>query len=305
MKIHPARYLLSIPERAVRSATAVSAGLLRELGDLAVPATARRSKLYRTLVQDTLRFLLEEVAQVEGAFPIEGRLGESFAVRRAAGNGIELIGILTFRASPVWVMAALADLSGTGRRLIHEIAGSLKEEGLLDPGTEFDSVDRILEGLERTSERLTDAINSPPLDVAGLRKEWAELKEQARRIPPERLPTGERLRAHWQDLRRTAEEQDRSVFQISSLMALSAVERLPGGVRWLSKSTVLAARRTGAVLAGPLLDHYGATLSEISARGFLPYWKQQFTPYLQAAAAQFSRDRTTLTDRLLTRRRAK
>jgi hypothetical protein len=305
MKSHPARYLLSLPERAVRSATAVSAGLLRELGDLAVPVAARRSKLYRTLVQDTLRFLLEEVAQVEGAFPVEGRLGEKFAVRRAAGNGIELIGILTFRASPVWVMAALADLSGTGRRLIREIAGSLKEEGLLDPDAEFDSVDRILEGLEGTSTRLTDTINAPPLDVSSLRTEWAEIKEQARRFPPARLPTGASLRAHWRDLRRTAEEQDRSVFQISSLMALSAVERLPGSVLWLSKSATLAARRTGAVFAGPLLDHYRATLEEIGARGFLPYWKRQFSPYLQAAAAQFSKDRTTFTDRLLDRRSAR
>ena len=88
------------------------------------------------MVGQTLRFLIEEVGEVEGTYPTEGALSEKFALRRAAGNGIELLGILAFRASPVWVMAALADASGAGRNLVREIADSLKQEGLLDPDTE-------------------------------------------------------------------------------------------------------------------------------------------------------------------------
>ncbi|MCZ6695974.1 MAG: hypothetical protein O7A63_05455 [Acidobacteria bacterium] len=305
MRIDTARFLVSLPERAVRSATAVSAGILRELGDAALPGSLRRTKLYRTMVRDTLRFLLEEVGQVDGAYPVEGRLGEKFALRRAAGNGIEIVGILAFRASPVWVMAALADLTGTGRKLVREIADSLKEEGLLDPGAEFDSVERILEGLEATSEQLTDTINAPPLDVTSLKKEWAELRKRAARIPPSRLPSVARLRTQWQDLRNTAEIEGRSIFQVSSLMALSAIEQVPDRVRWLSRSASVAARRTGSMLAEPLLDHYVTTLGQIRSAGFMPYWKRQFAPYLRAAAAQFSERNLTLTERLLGRSRAR
>ncbi|MEK7753885.1 MAG: hypothetical protein AAB654_18325, partial [Acidobacteriota bacterium] len=125
-------YLASLPERVVRSASALAGGLVRELGDVTLPPAIRRTRLYRSLVDSTLRFLIEQVGQVEGAYPLEGRLAEDFAMRRAAGNGIELVGILTFRASPVWVLAALADLSGAGRQLIQEIAASLKQEGLLE-----------------------------------------------------------------------------------------------------------------------------------------------------------------------------
>lgn len=125
-------YILSLPERVVRSASALAGGILRELSDVTVPAAVRRSRLYRTMVEATLQFLIEQVGQVEGTFPPEGRLARDFAVRRAAGNGIELLGIMAFRASPVWVMAALADLSGAGRHVVREIAESLKEEGLLD-----------------------------------------------------------------------------------------------------------------------------------------------------------------------------
>ena len=94
-------FLLSLPERGLRSATALAGGLLREVGEVAIPQTIRRSQLYGNLVEATLRFLIEQVGQVKGAYPGGEKLSEDFLVRRAAGNGIELIGILTFRASPI------------------------------------------------------------------------------------------------------------------------------------------------------------------------------------------------------------
>jgi hypothetical protein len=141
-----APFLLSLPERVLRSSTALAAGLLREIGEITIPATIRRGQLYRNLVSVTLRFLIEQVGGVEGVYPSEEKLAEDFLVRRTAGNGIELIGILAFRASPVWVLAALADASGGGRHLVREIAGSLKEAKLLEPETEFTTVDQMLDG---------------------------------------------------------------------------------------------------------------------------------------------------------------
>ena len=74
-------YLLSLPERAIRSATAMSAGLLREVGDAALPRQVRGTKLYQNMVEATLRFLIEQVGEVEGAYPAEGKLAEDFAKR--------------------------------------------------------------------------------------------------------------------------------------------------------------------------------------------------------------------------------
>src|SRR5580692_2723592 len=153
----PHEYLLSLP--------------LRELGEVVLPRAVRRTRLYTELVENTLRFLIENVGQVEGAYPPQGKLADNFAMRRFAGNGIELIGLLTFSASPVWVLAALADLSGTGRQLIREIAQSLKEEGLLAPGADYETIDQVLDGLEGTAGRLAETANTPPLDVASLRQE--------------------------------------------------------------------------------------------------------------------------------------
>src|SRR5215471_15073289 len=84
-------FLISLPERGLRSATALAGGLFRELGDTAIPRTIRRSQLYRNLVEATLRFLIEQVGQVKGVYSGEEELSEDFLVRRAAGNGIELL----------------------------------------------------------------------------------------------------------------------------------------------------------------------------------------------------------------------
>src|SRR3954468_24508603 len=97
------RYVLSLPERAIRSLGALSGGLLREIGEVALPPAIRRTTLYRTMVGVTLRFLIEEVGEVEGIYPTESRLAENFILQRTASHGIELLGLLAFRASPVWV----------------------------------------------------------------------------------------------------------------------------------------------------------------------------------------------------------
>jgi hypothetical protein len=293
------RYLLSLPERTVRSIGALSAGLLRELGEVVLPRAIRRTRLYTEVVENTLRFLIENVGQVEGAYPPKGKLADSFAMRRFAGNGIELIGLLTFSASPVWVLAALADLSGTSRQLIREIAQSLKDEGLLAPGADYESIDQLLDGLEGAAGRLAQTANTPPLDVAGLRQEWTDLRREAAKIPAPHLPSGDALRRDWEELKATAAAQNRPVFQVSTLMALSAVSRIPENLLWLSRCAKGAARRTGQMMAGVLLDHYSATLQEIRGAGFLTYWLREFRPYLKAAASQFSPRRVTLTERLL------
>lgn len=294
-------FLLSLPERGLRSATALAGGLVREVGEVSIPKTIRRSQLYRNLVEATLRFLIEQVGQVKDVYPGQEKLSEDFVVRRAAGNGIELIGILTFRASPVWVLAALADASGAGRFLVREIAASLKQEGLLDQRAEFDTVDEMLDGLEASAGRLAATVNAPPLNVKSLRQEWDALRSDLARIPPRQLPGQQRLRELWQEIGHEARRQNRTVFQVSSLMAVSAMKSVPKKARWLSTSARSAARKAGTTVAAILLEDYQASLKQIRETGYVRYAVQQFRPYLSAAAAQLSPRRRSLTERLISR----
>jgi hypothetical protein len=292
-------YLLSFPERLVRSALGLGAGVAREVGEVALPDGVRRSQLYRNLVDATLRYLIEQVGGVQGVYKAEGTLPDNFLARRTAGNAVEVLGIVAFRASPVWILAALADLCGMGRHLIPEMADALKAHGLLEKDAQFGTVDQMLDGLERTSSRLAATINAPPLDVAGLRKEWEAIREEARGLPPASLPSRDAISNMWAQLKAESVRQDRSIFETSSVMAVSAARALPGGVRWLSASARVGAARTGHIFAAALLDHYRQTLSEIRQVGYLAYAGRQFRPYVRAAVDQFSPKRRTLTQRLL------
>src|SRR5262245_32587239 len=124
-------YVYSLPERLVRSVAGLSGGVGLELGDVLLPARVRRSRLYDSLVGTTLRFLVEQVGQIEDRQAAAADpLPPDFLVRRTAGNVVEIAGIATFRASPVWVLAALSDVAGVGRELISEIARALIAEGM-------------------------------------------------------------------------------------------------------------------------------------------------------------------------------
>jgi hypothetical protein len=298
-----AAWIASLPERVIRSLSALAGGLLRETGEVTIPARLRRTRLYRALVENTLRFLIEQVGQVEGTWPAGDRLPRDYLIRHAAGNVLDVAGIAAFSASPVWVLAALADISGAGRELIADIAQALQEEGLLEPGARLETVDQLLDGLESTAAKLSDTVRVPPLDIASLRREWSQLRAAAVVIPRASLPAIASLEKQWREFREEAARQRRPVFQLSSLAALSAIRRLPDNVRWLSRAARVTTRRAGALLFENLLNHYWLTLAEIHQIGFWNFWLREFQPYLRGALNQFSADRISLTERVLARRK--
>lgn len=300
-RVELAEYVVSLPERVVRSATALGAGIVREVGETTLPAGIRRTQLYQSMVSLTLRFLIEDVGQVKGVFPVDGRLSEDFLLRRTAGNGIEAIGLLTFRASPVWVFAAIADLTGAGKTLIREIAEALHKDGLVESTAGIDDVDTLLERLERGSGRLAETFNTPPLDVATLREELRQIRSEFTRIPASNVPDSQLVVARWNELTSEAKIQNRTIFQVSALIAFSAVSQIPENVRWLGRSARLAASKTGHVFAMPILNHYSETLRSIHKAGFLHYWIEEFRPYVRGALEQFSPEHGSLTQRFLHR----
>ena len=294
------KYVLSLPERVLRSLSALSGGFLREIGEVALPAAVRRTTLYRAMVEVTLRFLIEDVGQVEGVYPLPvAGSAESFVLQRTASHGIDLLGILAFHASPVWVLAALADVAGGGHTLMRGIAEALEEEGLLEPGERFETMEQVLGGLEKTGSHLALTLNMPPIDVPGLRREWEKLKTEVKEIPPSRIPGVDLLQRTWDEMRTAARVQNRTVFTISSLMAISTLAHVPANLLWLSKAAHSAARRTTGMVGGAILDHYSSALAEIEEAGLMGYWKREFRPWLRAAAEQFAPGHETSTERIL------
>ncbi|MBV9405069.1 MAG: hypothetical protein JO211_06975, partial [Acidobacteriaceae bacterium] len=245
--------------------------------------------------------LIQEVGQVPGIYPSEGRLSEDFLLKRGASHGIELLGLLTMHVSPIWILAALADASGAGYALIQQIVTSLKAEGLLDPNAQFATIDQLLDGLEKTSAHLADTLNLPPLDMASLRREWTQLKNELPKLPPASLPSIGTLERIWAELAESAAQQKRSVVAICSMIAVSTLREIPANLLWLSRVARTAAWRTGEVVGAAFFDHYHRALEEIAQVGFFAFWRRQFRPYLRAAAEQFTLAKESSTERLLHR----
>jgi hypothetical protein len=220
--------------------------------------------------------LIEKVGSVEGVYGEELPLPEDLLVRRGAGNGLDWFSLAVLHVSPVWLLAALADLSGAGGKVLTEIALTLEKEGLLSGGASIRTVAQLLEALERGSGHLAETVNTPPLNVAALRAEWEQLKA-AIKIPPD--PAA--VESDWRQLSGLAAKLERSPLELSAVLALSAL------------------RSTQGLVADPLLAHYRKTLTEIEEVGFAAYVCREMQPYLQAAATSFSRARSSSTEALI------
>ena len=236
-------YLLSLPERLLRSGLGLGAGVAREVGEVALPDGVKRSRLYQNLVDTTLRFLIEQVGGVEGAYAAEDPLPDDFLKRRTAGNVVEALGLVAFRASPVWVLAALADVCGMGRQLIPEIADAL--EG---PGTPREGHDSSRASIRYSTGSSELRQGSRPRSThrrsmsPSLREEWQAIREESRSLQTHALPSRETLTGMWGQLRDEAARQERSVFETSTDARRCPPRRrcqtAPGGCprrRWLAR----------------------------------------------------------------------
>jgi len=299
MRAAPFLYVLSLPERTVRSLSAAGGGLLRGVSHLALPAQVREAALYRATAGIGLRFLIEQLGDVYNVYPRHDPLSRKFVRRYAVGGSIEIAAIATFFVSPVWVLAALGDVTRVGKTLFSQIGDALKAEGLLDRDAQFETMAQLLDGLERTSTHLALTVNMPPLDTPGLRREWEQFRENLASVPPGRLPSRADVERAWVNLQTVSRDLQRPVFSVSAAMGMSALSSVPSHLLWLSRSAAVAARTTGVVVGGAFLKHYAAAAKELTKTGFGAYWARHSRPYRLAVIRHFLPEKQSCTERLL------
>ena len=299
MSADPYLYAASLPERTVRALGAVGGGLLRETCELVLPPQIRETALYRATAGIAFRFLIEQVGDVRGIYSPHDPIARKFVLRYAAGGSIEMAAIATIFLSPVWVLAALGDVTRAGKSLFVDIAEALKADGLLEAETSFENMEQLLDGLDRTSTHLALTVNMPPLDARGLRQEWEQFRANVASLPPAHLPAADDVERAWTDLKSTAARQGQSVFNVSAAVGISALSAVPEQLQWLSRAALVATRTAGMVVGGVFLDHYADASRQIAASGFATYWGKHTRPYLVAAIRNFLPQHRSWTERLL------
>jgi hypothetical protein len=271
-------YLVSLPERTARAGAALTGGLVYEASEVVLPVAVRRSRLYQAIVGRLLRITIELVGGVDGVYPAQEMPVRELLVRKTAGNAVELSSFLAVGWSPVWLLAGASDLVGGTKVYLRTLVTELQDAGVLAEDADVASFDELLTALEDTSGVLADTVDVPPLNVSGARASWQELQRQAAD-----LPDAAGLEKIFAELQLAARQEDRSILEISSMVALGAV-------------------RTGVSLGNVhIFDYYRSALRTIVEEGLPSFLRRTSTPYLVRAGSHFDPRSSTYSERLVRR----
>ena len=273
-------FLVSLPERIVRSLVAVVAGAAHETAEVVLPRFVRRSRLYEASAKNLLRIAIELVGDVERAAPPDEPDAGELMKRKTAGNVVELGSIAAFGFSPLWLLAAASDVSRGTRIYLHALVAELKRAGVLAQDADLGTVDDLLGALEGTSGTTARLVDLPPLELADLRASLAELRSSAGE-----LPSPKELASLYQGLQREAARERRSLLEVSSGMGLAFL---------------LATRSVGR---DHLVVPYGEDWRPLREEGFGAYYRRIARPYREAVSGHFDPGRPTWTERALARLR--
>jgi hypothetical protein len=273
------RFLLSLPERVVRAAAAVLGGAIHETAQLVLPRLVRRSRFYEATAKNLLRVAIELVGGVDAAPTRESETGaRELALRKGAGNVVELGSIAAFGFSPLWLLAGASDLLHGSRVYLNTLVGELKSAGLVAEDVEVSSVDELLGVLERGTGGTARLIDIPPLELEEVRRSLGELRAEAGS-----LPSQAELAALFEALQRTARAENRPLLEVSAGVGLAFL---------------VSARK---LTREHLLLPYRHDWRPLRREGFAAYARRVALPYSRAVAGHFDRERPTWTERLLGR----
>ena len=273
-------FLVSIPERLVRSLVAVVGGAVHETAEVVLPRFVRRSRLYEATAKNLLRIAIELVGEVERDQPPDQPDAGELLKRKTAGNVVELGSIFAFGFSPLWLLAGASDISHGSRVYLESLVSELKRAGVLAEQAELGTVDDVLSALEGASGTSARLVDLPPLELAELRASLAELRASAAE-----LPSPQELAALYAGLQRTAARERRPLLQVSSGIGLAFM---------------LSARNVGRE---HLVTPYREDWRPLRAEGFAAYSRRISEPYRDAVAGHFDSRRASWTDRVLARLR--
>ena len=274
-------FLVSLPERAVRSFFALVGGGVHETAEVVLPRLVRKSRLYEATAKNLLRVAIEVVGGVEAPAAAADEYepnATTLMVRKGAGNVVEIGSIAAFGFSPLWLLAAGADVTNGTRTYLDAFVRELKIAGVLAEEAHLRSVDDLLAALSGGTGTAARLIDIPPLELAALRRSLADLRSDASGLPS---PT--EMASLFDGLRAEAVHERRTLLEVSTGVGIAFFN---------------SARKVGRQ---HLLDPYTEDLRPLQQEGFGAYAHRVSRPYAQAVARHFDATAPSLTEQGLER----
>lgn len=287
-------YGISLPERALRSTSAMIGGVLRESASLLIPQAFQDSRSYQMFVTQMLDFLANDVGGVESNDPSSTDV-EGYVAKKAVSNFVELVGIATLHMSPMTILAITSDLAYGSTHMLKELSQELKKQGVISEDSTIDSTADFLDAVSQTSGDAAEAFDLPPLSVQGLQDTIAKTQEQLARIEPSKVMPQAELDRMWHDMHEIANRENVDVFEVSSAMTMYSMNQV-GAV---AKGALTTIRVTANVIDKHIFEHYWTALEDISDRGIYTFVGEVSQPYFNAVWNNFSMEQATITQDLL------
>lgn len=295
------RYAVSLPERTVRALAAGAGGMTKLLTDTLLPDALRGSTLYRVVVGDVQRFMIERVACVEGQYAAAASdAGNEEATGRAvqrvlANQAIDAVGLLAIHISPLWVFAIASDVASGGRAYMERLTASLREQGLIEASDEPTSIEQLLAQVHAATTRSVEVLDAPPVSAAEATDAARTLVQRYRDAFAGVTDLAPRLDALWARMTSLAGRDGISLATLSGMMSLNVAER----GRHAVEAALTVGWTTGSVLGETLLSGYGRTLDDVAQQGAWSFVQTRLGPYVETAAHHFDPETLTWTQKAL------
>ncbi len=261
-----------------------------------VPRPLREGRFFRLAVERQIRMLCDDVGQA-GVFGSEAALDRDTAIRLGLGGAVDNLLVLTLHASPIWLLLAASDVAGTARKLVAEIGRELVAAGVVPPGSRLDSVDEVLAGLSRLSDRAARTLDMPPLTLDQMKSTVTDLRDRLGEVAGAAVETA-RIEEMAKGLLDVAERTRRSPLEVATALATSAMRTTNHLVTGTAATTTATLRFFGRGL-GDVVADYAHSLARLRHLGFSGALSRFLAPLLRARRRLFAYRFLTLTESVL------
>jgi hypothetical protein len=289
-------YVLSLPERAVRTGTGLLGGVLRESASLLVPQSFQNSRTYTVMVRQMLDFLVHDVGGVaQGDVPSSTAEVDNYVARKAIGNFVDMASLATLHISPLMLLAAVSDLAYGSQVYLKELADELKAQGVIDEGTTIHHVNDLLNAVSDASAATGNVFNTPPLSADALRQTIDETVAAIRASDSQQVPEQAEVDRMWEEMREISRKEGVSMLAVSGAATMHSL----GKFATLGRGALSTVKVAGSLFERHVLEHYSHALHDIRQRGLYQSLAETCQLYIAAVWENFQTDRSTITEDML------
>lgn len=279
-------YLLSLPERTVRSLAAVAGGTTSLLTDTLFPEALRGTTLYKIFLGDTQRFMIAKIAQMQQETEQAANVScddPRYLPRKLLGSAFETAGLFAMHVSPLWVFAIAGDAAAGTNVFLERLVQQLKKNNVVPADAHVTQLADLLAVIHDTSCKGATAIDTPPLSREELNQLAGDMIVQSREMFSKATDLLPKMETIWASMQQVADRQNISLDALSGILSIDVAGYARKGI-----GAVMAVGQTGQSLMGEkILDSYAATLQQVSSQGVTQFVSLHMTPFLTKALSHF------------------